>query len=99
MVAYGETGNPELLKIQLYDLRHFHATQLYHSTRGLFRVKEELGHRSIQNTLRYTHVAEFKNDEYYSATAKTIVEAQKLAESGFDYVCEVGGLKLFRKRK
>jgi len=97
--AYGETGNLELLKIRLYDLRHFYATRLYHSTRDILRVKNDLGHRSIQNTLRYTHIVNFKDDEYHSATAKTVEEACKLIESGFQYVCEFEGTKLFRKPK
>jgi integrase len=74
--AYGETGNPELLKIRLYDLRHFYATRLYHRTKDPFRVKADLGHRNIRNTLRYCHVAEFKDDEYTVRTAKTIEEAK-----------------------
>jgi hypothetical protein len=33
------------------------------------------------------------------ATAKTVDEAAKLVEQGFDYVTDVDGVKLFRKRK
>jgi hypothetical protein len=59
-----------------------------------------LGHKSINNTLIYTHLVDFEqSDEYSSATAKTIEEAQKLIESGFEYVTEIDGIKLFRKRK
>jgi hypothetical protein len=58
-----------------------------------------LGHKSIQNTLVYTQMVEFKNEEYISATAKTIEDAQKLVEAGFEYVTEICGVKLFRKRK
>jgi integrase len=97
--AYGETGNPELLKIRLYDLRHFYATKLYYNTRDILRVKTDLGHRNIQNTLKYTHVVNFKDDEYHSATARTLDEACKLIEAGFEYVTEMDGAKIFRKRK
>jgi hypothetical protein len=58
-----------------------------------------LGHKSIQNTLVYTQMVEFKNEEYISATASTIEDAKKLVEAGFDYVTEIDGLRLFRKRK
>ncbi len=34
-----------------------------------------------------------------SAVAKTVNEARALIESGFDYVTEIDGFKLFRKRK
>jgi hypothetical protein len=37
--------------------------------------------------------------DYVCKVAKTIEEAKALVESGFDYVTEVDGIKLFRKRK
>ena len=58
-----------------------------------------LGHKSIQNTLLYTQLVNFENDDYYSATAKTVEEAQKLVEAGFEFVCNIEEIKLFRKRK
>jgi hypothetical protein len=51
------------------------------------------------NTEIYTHLIEFENDEYHSATAKTIEEAKQLIETGFEYVTEMEDIKLFRKRK
>ena len=41
----------------------------------------------------------FKGDEFHSATAETVEEASKLVEAGFEYVCEISGVQLFRKRK
>jgi hypothetical protein len=32
-------------------------------------------------------------------TAETVKEAKELIEAGFEYVCEIDGLKLFKKRK
>lgn len=59
-----------------------------------------LGHKSIANTLLYTQLVEFEdNASYHSATAGSIEEAQKLIESGFEYVCTHGNVMLFRKRK
>lgn len=40
-----------------------------------------------------------REDEYVSKVARTIEEARMLVEAGFEYVCEVEGAKLFRKRK
>jgi integrase len=97
--AYTKTGNPEYLKIRLYDIRHHYATKLYQKTRDILRVKTSLGHKNIQNIIRYTHLIHFEDDEYHSATAKTIEEATKLIESGFEYVTEMDKIKLFRKRK
>jgi integrase len=90
----------ELHKIRLYDLRHYYATMLYHRTKDILLVKEKLGHRNINNTLVYTHLVSFNDsDEFYSATARTVQEAAKLIEQGFDFVTDVDGVKLFRKRK
>ena len=41
----------------------------------------------------------FESDDYHSAIAKAIQEAQKLVEAEFEYVCEFETVKLFRKRK
>jgi len=47
----------------------------------------------------YTQLINFESDEYSSAVAKTLEEAQKLVEADFDYVTDMDGYKLFRKRK
>ena len=86
--------------IRLYDLRHFYATMLYHRTKDILLVKQQLGHKKIETTLIYTQLVQFsEEDGYYSATAKTVDEAAKLIEQGFDFVTDVDGVKLFRKRK
>jgi len=71
----------------------------YQRTKDILYVMRMLGHKSIQNTLVYTQMVQFKKEEYISATASTIEDAQKLVESGFEYVTEIDGVKLFRKRK
>jgi hypothetical protein len=71
----------------------------YQRTKDILYVMRMLGHKSIQNTLVYTQMVEFKNEEYVSATASTIEDAKKLVEAGFEYVTEVDGVRLFRKRK
>jgi len=39
------------------------------------------------------------NSEYLVKTAKTSEEAKKLIEKGFEYVTEIDGQMLFKKRK
>ena len=90
---------PELMKIRLYDFRHYYATMLYHKTKDILYVKEQLGHRRIETTLIYTHLIRFSDEEYVSAVAKTIDDARRLVEAGFEYVTEMDGIKLFRKKK
>jgi len=47
----------------------------------------------------HTHLVNFKSDEYIVRVAETIQEACKLVEAGFEYVTEMDGVKIFRKRK
>jgi hypothetical protein len=58
-----------------------------------------LGYENIKNTLVYTHLIDFEGDEYHSAVAKSVEEARKLLETGFEYVCQKDDIMLFRKRK
>jgi predicted RNase H-like HicB family nuclease len=60
---------------------------------------KQLGHKKLETTLIYTQLVNFPNDEYVSATATTIDEAKQLIEQGFEYVTEIDGVRLFRKRK
>ena len=92
-------SNPTLKQIRLYDLRHFYATMLYHKTKDILFVKQQLGHRNLETTLIYTQLIHFHDEEYTSAVTDTVEKATKLIESGFEYVTEMDGLKLFRKRK
>ena len=62
-------------------------------------VKEMLGHRSIDNTLIYTQLISFENDDFHVKVAKTLKEDKELIEAGFEYVTDMDGFKLFRKRK
>lgn len=70
---------------------------LYHKTKDILYVKQQMGHKNLENTLIYTHLINFANDEYTARTARTATEALKLIEAGFEYVTEMEGLKLFRK--
>ena len=58
-----------------------------------------LGHKNIKNTLVYTQLIEFKEDEFVCKVAKTVPEATALIENGFEYICAIDDAKLFRKRK
>jgi integrase len=92
--------DPTIQQIRLYDFRHFYATMEYHKTRDLLHVKARLGHKDLRTTLRYTQLLEaLANDEYHCKTATNVKEASQLIENGFEYVTEIDGTKLFRKRK
>jgi integrase len=91
--------NPRLRQITFHTLRHWRATTEYHRTRDILHVMQMLGHRNIKNTLKYTQLISLKDDDYTCKTATTVKEASELVESGFEYVTELQGVKLFRKRK
>ena len=60
-----------------------------------------LGHKNITNTLRHTQLIQTDDDEFITKVAKTVEEACKLIEAGYEYVTEFQdqGVKIFRKRK
>jgi len=91
--------DPTFRTIRLYDLRHFVATMTYHKTRDILYTQRMLGHRNLKSTLRYVQLINFEEDDYTSAVAGTVQDVRKLVEAGFEYVTEVGGARVFRKRK
>ena len=92
--------DPTIQTIRLYDFRHYFATMLYHKTKDILYVKQQMGHKSIENTLKYTQLLQFDNqDNYTCKVAEDIEQATDLIENGFEYITEMNGLKLFRKRK
>ncbi|MEM4727236.1 MAG: tyrosine-type recombinase/integrase [Candidatus Bathyarchaeia archaeon] len=93
-------GNPRLLKISFHTFRHWKASMEYHRTKDILHVMQILGHRNIKNTLVYTQLIQPEGDEeYVCRVAGTVKQAVELVEAGFEYVCEMDGVKLFRKRK
>ena len=95
-------ADPTIRRIRLYDLRHFFATMLYHKTKDILLVKQQLGHKSINSTLIYIDLeATLYNtrDEWTCRTAQTVEEATKLIETGFEKADEIDGIHIYRKRK
>ncbi len=59
-------------------------------------------HRDIKSTLIYMHIAKGLSnysEDYTYKIAKRIDEAMQLVEQGFEYITEIDGIKLFRKRR
>ena len=77
------------------DLKIANSDLDFHETQIDVRI-----HRNIKNTLLYTQLVKTQSeDEYVCRVAKTVEQAAELIEAGFEYVCEINGAKLFRKRK
>ncbi len=72
----------------------------YHRTKDILKVMKLLGHKSIANTLIYTQLVEFEDDDKYcTATAQSVEEARALLEAGFEFVVSKDDVMIFRKRK
>jgi len=91
--------NSRLQQITFHTFRHWKATMEYHKTKDILHVKEILGHKSLNNTMLYTQLINFKDDDFTASVAHSEEEACKLIEAGFDFVCDYNGNKIFRKRK
>ena len=92
-------NNPRLLSISLVTFRHWGATMLYHHTRDILLVKKLLGHKNIQNTMKYTQLVNFKDDDYEVTTATTDEEIKALGKAGFIKYDEHNGIHYYRKPK
>jgi integrase len=92
-------GEPHLRQIRLYDLRHFAGSMTYYKTKDIIYTMRFLGHKNIKNTMRYVHLIDFNKDDYHVSAAKTVDEACKLIEQGFEFVTAFDDVRLFRKRK
>ena len=95
---------PRLLKVSFTSIRHWKATLEYHKTKDILHVKQLLGHKNIKNTMIYIDIeravfGDERNAEYITRVAKSVKGARSLIEAGFQYVTEMDGYKLFRKRK
>jgi hypothetical protein len=84
--------------IMLYkDLR----SDLYCLNKFIFSLIRQkiLGYKSLNNTMLYTQLVNFKDDDFTAVVAHSEQEACKLIEGGFEFVCDFNGNKLFRKCK
>lgn len=96
-------NNPRLKSIHLHTFRHWKGTTEYHKTKDIIHVKTVLGHKNIVSTMTYINLESAiylqQNDEWVCKTAKDLTEATQLIENGFEYITEMDGIKLFRKRR
>jgi integrase len=92
--------NPRLLSIEFRTFRHWAGTMIAHYTNGnVLTVKKLLGHKRIENSMKYIGMINFKTDEFEVTTATTVEEAKIALSAGFDYVTEKQGIMLFRRPK
>jgi len=98
-------SNPWFRKISFTTFRSWKGAMEYHRTKDLLYVKKILGHKTIQNTLKYIDleatIFETVDGQWTARVASDVKEATTLIEAGFDYVTGdySDGGKIFRKRK
>nr|NIO36475.1 tyrosine-type recombinase/integrase [Candidatus Bathyarchaeota archaeon] len=70
--------NPRISRITFHTFRHWKATMEYHRTKDILHVMQLLGHRNINNTLVYTQLVDFGDDEYNVKVAHNLDEDKQL---------------------
>jgi hypothetical protein len=84
-------GKPQWLKIHFHTFRHVRGTLDIRDGVPLSEVKERLGHKYITNTEKYAHgksqYYHTEDEKFYSQSASTDEEADKLIESGWKWEC------------
>jgi integrase len=78
--------NDRFRQIHLHSFRHWKATTEYAKTLNLPHVMEILGHKNVNNTMIYMHLAKFEVREYETAYASTLKEEDDLLKAGFNFI-------------
>lgn len=93
-------SQPELKKIPMKNLRNYSGAKLYYSIPDPIAVMRHLRHKKLETTMHYLRgITTGGEEEYICKVAQNIKEATELIEHGFQYITEMEGLKLFKKRK
>ena len=91
---------PSVKAIHLYHLRHLFASSFYHRHRDPILLMTMMGHKKLERVMTYVQLLGSQEEcEWTCKTARTVDECKALIESGFEYVSDCDGYKLFRKRK
>jgi hypothetical protein len=90
---------PTIKTIRLYDFRHYFCTKTLRDSGDAFFTMNQMGHKKLTTTQLYMHLVNLDSDEWTCRAAATKDEAMSLIEGGFQYVTDMDGVKLFKKRK
>jgi integrase len=82
--------NPNLLSITFKSYRHWGGSMLAHYTNGnVLIIKRMLRHKNIQNTMKYIHTIEFKEEDFEETVATTPEEIRQLGKAGWTKYDEI----------
>ena len=91
---------PSLNNIPIKNLRNYAGAKFYSSLPDPIATMRFLRHKKLETTMHYIRgITIGGEEEYICKTAKTTEEAIPLIEAGFQYVTDIDGTKLFKKRK
>ena len=91
--------DPSIRIIRLYNFRHYSCSKQLNDTKDPYFVMVQMGHKKLETTQKYMHLMNLNDDEWTCKTASTVEDVMQLVEAGFQYVTEMDGTKLFKKRK
>jgi integrase len=91
--------DPSIHTIRLYDFRHYFCSKQLNDTKDPYFVMVQMGHKKLETTQKYMHLMNLNDDEWTCKTASTVEEVMQLVEAGFQYLTDMDGRKIFKKRK
>ena len=91
--------NPLILKSEFRTFRHWGGMIAHYTNGNILIVKRQLGHKKVENTMKYIGMIHFEDDEFEVVTATTVEEAENLGKAGFQKYYEFSGVHLYRRRK
>ncbi|MGQ9530835.1 MAG: tyrosine-type recombinase/integrase [Candidatus Bathycorpusculaceae bacterium] len=80
--------------MHFHTLRHWKATMEYHKTKDIPHVMQLLGHGNIKNTLIYTQLIDFKEDEWTCKAAEPLKRQNSLLKQGLSMLTRLRCLPL-----
>jgi integrase len=96
-------NDPTLLKIRLYDFRHYFGTTTMQKTQNVPFTAYCMGHKEWKNTQVYVDILAILNtieEEYNSVVATTLEQFQRYINEGYQYIADWDThTKILRKRK
>ncbi len=94
--------NPRINSIELRSFRHWGGTKIAEYTNGnVLKVKQLLGHKRIENTMKYIGMINWKDSDYEETTATTPEEIRELGKTGWTKYDEItfNGVQMHFYRK
>ena len=71
----------------------------YYTNGNILTVKKLLGHKRVENTMKYIGKLQFKDDRFEIATATTEEEIKQLGAAGYEKYDEHHGVHFYKKPK